>query len=71
MLLRRHTDNPQAFFVTGQLLLVVGLAGQAVVRWSSDPWAGFLAGLSGALIGASIFFNMRGLVLWRGRRDGS
>jgi hypothetical protein len=69
MLLRRHSDDPQAFFATGQLLLVAGLAGQIVVRWSSDPWAGFLAGLSGTLIGASIFFNVRGLVLWRGQRD--
>lgn len=69
MLLRRHHDNPQVFFAAGQLLLVAGLVGQLIIRWSSDPWAGFLAGLSGTFIGASIFFNVRGLVLWRARRD--
>jgi len=69
MLLRRHTHDSHAFLATGQVLLVAGLAGQLLVRWSSDPWAGFLAGFSGALIGASIFFNVRGLVLRRAKRD--
>jgi len=53
--------------VTGGLV-AVGL--WAYQHYVNDFWQGFVAGLSGLLIGVSIVFNIRGLVLHRKQRTG-
>jgi len=69
MLLRRYLRNdPGAWIAVGQLSLVIGLVAQRFIHPPSDFWQGFTHGLSAVLIGISIVFNLRGLVLWRRTR---
>ena len=68
MILRNRLQNPNALITAGQLCLVVGIFTQRLLHPSTDFWQGFVAGLSGVLIGLSIVFNVRGLMLWRSRR---
>ena len=52
--------------------LAVGIVAQRFIHPPTDFWQGFVAGISGLLIGLSIVFNMRGLMLKRqNREDGS
>jgi hypothetical protein len=64
MLLRKKLkDNHLAWIGFGQMCLVLGLGSQAVFHPTADFWAGFLNGLSGAFVGVSIVFNVRGAYL--------
>ena len=68
MLLRNRTNDPSIMIRAGMLSLIVGLFAQRFIHPPADFWHGFVAGLSGVLIGLSIVFNIRGLVLHRQRR---
>lgn len=70
MILRRHLGEPNRLIGAGQLALVLALVADRFVHPQADFWQGFVAGLSGVLIGLSIVLNLRGLVLWRRSRDG-
>jgi len=49
----------------GMACLTIGIVAQRFIHPPTDFWQGFVAGLSGMLIGLSIVFNMRGLMLRR------
>jgi hypothetical protein len=49
----------------GMSCLAVGIVAQRFIHPPTDFWQGFVAGISGVLIGLSIVFNMRGLMLRR------
>ena len=49
----------------GMACLAVGIVAQRFIHPPTDFWQGFVAGISGMLIGLSIVFNMRGLMLRR------
>ena len=49
----------------GMICCATGLVAQRFIHPPTDFWQGFVAGLSGVLIGLSIVFNMRGLMLRR------
>jgi len=49
----------------GMFCLATGIVAQRFIHPPTDFWQGFVAGLSGALIGLSIVFNVRGLMLRR------
>jgi hypothetical protein len=68
MLLRNHLHDPDVVTRAGMLSLIVGLFAQRFIHPPADFWQGFVAGLSGVLIGLSIVLNIRGLVLRRSRR---
>jgi len=68
MLLRNRLQDPDKMIRAGMLSMVVGLFAQRFIHPPADFWQGFVAGLSGVLIGLSIVFNIRGLVLHRHRR---
>ena len=68
MLLRNHLHDPDIMIRAGMLLLIAGLFAQRFVHPSNDFWQGFVWGVSGSMIGLSIVFNIRGLVLHRQRR---
>jgi hypothetical protein len=70
MLLRRRLRDPNALIAFGTTCLAAGIVAQRFIHPPTDFWQGFVAGLSGTLIGLSIVFNMRGLVLWRRGRAG-
>ena len=65
MLLRNRFHDPGALITFGSSCLAIGIVAQRFVHPDSDFWQGFIAGLSGLLIGVSIIFNLRGLVLRR------
>ena len=65
MILRHRLDNPSALITFGTSCLAIGIIAQRVIHPPTDFWQGFVAGLSGLLIGISIVFNVCGLVLWR------
>ena len=65
MLLKYRLHNPSALITAGMTCLVVGIVTQRFIHPPSDFWQGFVAGLSGSLIGLSIVFNVRGMVLRR------
>jgi hypothetical protein len=67
MLLRNRLRDPNALFTAGGICLVVGILAQRFVHPPTDFWRGFVAGLSAVLIGLSIVFNVRALVLQRYR----
>jgi len=72
MLLRNRLHNPKALISAGSFCLATGIVAQRFIHPPTDFWQGFVAGLSGALIGLSIVFNLGGLSLWRKRHeDGS
>ena len=49
----------------GMACLATGIVAQRFIHPPSDFWQGFVAGFSGILIGLSIVFNLRGLMLRR------
>jgi hypothetical protein len=65
MILRNRLSSPQAMISAGSFCLAAGLIAQRFIHPPSDFWQGFVAGLSGMLIGLSIVFNLRGLMLQR------
>ena len=65
MLLRNRLHNPQALINAGMLCFAVAILAQRFLHPASDFWQGFIAGLTGILIGLSIVFNIRGLILRR------
>ena len=65
MLLRKRLHDPQAMITAGMSCLAIGIVAQRFIHPSSDFWQGFVAGISGLLIGLSIVFNLRGLMLRR------
>ena len=68
MLLRNRLREPDIMIRAGMLLLIAGMFAQRFVHPSNDFWQGFVWGVSGSMIGLSIVFNLRGLVLRRQRR---
>jgi hypothetical protein len=83
MILKRHSDDPQAYIAVGMgfflaamftsmisdgRLLEAFLTGLLSGR-ILELVQGFCAGLSIPLSMASIYFNLRGLVLYRARRS--
>ncbi len=78
MLLLKRDRNPRSYLILGGAFLVFGILGFVIV--TSDGWRdatpfmrGFMHGLSGVLIGASLVFNLVGLRLHgrRGREESS
>lgn len=69
MLLRNRLCEHDTMIRAGLTCLVVALCAQRFVHPPGDFWQGFVAGISGVLIGLSIVFNIRGLVLQRERRN--
>jgi hypothetical protein len=65
MLLASRLQDSNALIAAGQFCLVVGILAQRFVHPPTDFLQGLVAGLSGVLIGVSIVFNVRGLVLGR------
>lgn len=49
----------------GMFCLATGIVAQRFIHPPTEFWQGFVAGLSGVLIGCSIVFNLRGLMLRR------
>jgi multisubunit Na+/H+ antiporter MnhB subunit len=68
MILKKRLHNSRAMISTGVTCFAVALVAQRFIHPAGDFWQGFVAGVSGLLIGLSIFFNVRGLAL--SRRDG-
>jgi hypothetical protein len=69
MLLRNRLRDPDALIRAGLLSLIVGILAQRFVHPPGDFWQGFVAGISGVLIGLSIVLNLRGLMLRRRRAE--
>ena len=65
MLLRNRLYDPQSMIGVGMSCLAVGIVAQRFIHPPTDFWQGFVLGVSGSLIGLSIVFNIRGLVLRR------
>ena len=65
MILRNRLHNSQSMISVGMSCLAVGIVVQRFIHPPTDFWQGFVAGVSGLLIGLSIVFNMRGLMLRR------
>ena len=71
MLLRHRPTHWPSWIAVGQLCLVLGLFGLLFIHPEADFWQGFVAGLCGTLIGTSVVFNLRGLVLRRKQNEGT
>jgi uncharacterized membrane protein YozB (DUF420 family) len=69
MILKKRLHDSQAMITIGMSCLATGIVAQRFIHPPTDFWQGFVAGLSGVLIGLSIVFNLRGLMLRR--RSGS
>jgi hypothetical protein len=69
MILRNRLNDPQAMIGVGGFCLAAGIVAQRFIHPPTDFWQGFVWGVSGALIGLSIVFNIRGLVLRRKRQQ--
>jgi len=69
MFLRKRLHNSQAMINAGMICCATGVVAQRFIHPPTDFWQGFVAGLSGVLIGLSIVFNMRGLMLRRRHHD--
>ena len=67
MLLRNKLHDPQSMITVGVTCLAAGIIAQRFIHPPTDFWQGFVYGVSGALIGLSIVFNLRGLMLRRNR----
>jgi len=65
MILRNRLYDPQAMIAVGMSCLAIGILAQRFIHPPADFWQGFVAGLSGTLIGLSVVFNLRGLMLKR------
>jgi hypothetical protein len=63
MILRNRLHDSQAMINIGMSCLATGIVAQRFIHPPTDFWQGFVAGLSGVLIGLSIVFNLRGLML--------
>ena len=68
MLLRARSVKPSALIGAGQLALAAGLVLERFAHPAADFWQGFVAGLTGVLIGLSLVLNLRGLILARQER---
>ncbi len=68
MILRHRLRDPQTMIGVGMLCLATGIVAQRFIHPPTDFWQGFVWGVSGSLIGLSIVFNIRGLVLRRQQR---
>jgi hypothetical protein len=69
MLLRNRLHDSQSLISAGMACLAVGIVTQRFIHPPTDFWQGFVAGFSGMLIGLSIVFNLRGLMLRRRHHD--
>ncbi|MDH3814591.1 MAG: hypothetical protein OEV48_08895 [Acidobacteriota bacterium] len=67
--MRKRLHNSQAMINAGMICCATGVVAQRFIHPPTDFWQGFVAGLSGVLIGLSIVFNMRGLMLRRRHHD--
>ena len=65
MFLRNRLHDSQSMIGAGMFCLATGIVAQRFIHPPTDFWQGFVAGLTGALIGLSIVFNLRGLMLRR------
>jgi hypothetical protein len=80
MVLKRKINNPQGYIMAGMVFFLIGIFASMIADgrligafFSSlilngslrDTIQGFAGGFSVPLLGASIFFNMRGLMMWR------
>ncbi len=65
MILRNRLHNPKALIYAGMFCLATGIVAQRFIHPPTDFWQGFVAGGSGILIGLSIVFNLRGVMLKR------
>ncbi len=65
MILRKRLNDPQAMISLGMGCLAVGIVSHRFIHPPTDFWQGFVYGVSGALIGLSIVFNLRGFMLRR------
>jgi hypothetical protein len=65
MILRKRLHDPQAMISLGMGCLAVGIVAHRFIHPPTDFWQGVVYGASGALIGLSIVFNLRGLFLRR------
>jgi hypothetical protein len=65
MLLRNRLHNPTALINAGMFCCALAIVAQRFLHPATDFWQGFVAGLSAVLIGLSIVFNIRGLILRR------
>ena len=65
MFLRNRLHDSQSMISAGMFCLATGIVAQRFIHPPTDFWQGFVAGLSGLLIGLSIVFNLRGLMLRR------
>ena len=63
MLLRNRFYDPQAMIAGGMSCLATGILAERFIHPPTDFWQGFVIGVSGALIGLSVVFNLRGLML--------
>ena len=68
MFLRKKFNDSDLLIRAGMLSLIVALFAQLFIHPPGDFWQGFVAGISGVLIGLSIVLNLRGLTLWRRER---
>jgi hypothetical protein len=71
MILRKRLHDPGALIAFGTTCLAAGIVAQRFIHPATDFWQGFVAGLSGMLIGVSIVLNMRGLILRRKQGSGN
>jgi len=65
MLLRNRLNNPDALITAGMTCCALAIIAQRFLHPPGDFWQGFVAGLTAVLIGLSIVFNIRGLILRR------
>jgi hypothetical protein len=63
MFLRKRLHDSQSMIMIGMACLATGIVAHRFIHPSTDFWQGFVYGVSGALIGLSIVFNLRGLML--------
>ncbi|MCU0235260.1 MAG: hypothetical protein MUE90_14665 [Thermoanaerobaculales bacterium] len=68
MLLQSRLHDPRALIAAGTSSLAIALAAQRFLHPPTDFWQGFVAGLTGVLVGLSIVLNLRGLALRRQSR---
>jgi hypothetical protein len=65
MILRNRLHDSQAMIAVGMSCLATGILAERFIHPPTDFWQGFVIGVSGALIGLSVVFNLRGLMLKR------
>ena len=65
MILRNRLHDPQSMIAVGMSCLASGILARRFIHPPTDFWQGFVIGVSGALMGLSVVFNLRGLMLKR------